>query len=396
VTGLLTFEQALDAVLSRARRLPTERVPIDSASGRVLAQPACAAVDLPRFPSSAMDGYAIQAVATPGQMPVVGRIAAGKPARVALGAGEAMAIATGGVVPEGSDAVVPIEDAVERDGVVEIADPVTRGANVRPVGGDISAGAEIIPAGVCLRPAQAGALAAAGIHEVVCARVPRVAVVTTGTELKPPGAELGPGEIYESNGLMLTAQIRAAGADVDGPTAVTDDEGAHREVLRSGLELDAVVTSGGVSVGPHDLVRRTAAELGVQEVFWGVAVRPGKPVAFGVRERTLVFGLPGNPVSSLVACELFVRPALLALQGASEPGPTFMAGFIDAAVGRDPVRDTFARARSSVGDRGVVLSVLRGQESHMIARAATADALVLIPRGAGEIATGSLVRYLPL
>ena len=156
------------------------------------------------------------------------------------------------------------------------------------------------------------------------------------------------------------------------------------------------MTSGGVSVGPHDLVRRIAHDLGVEEVFWGVAVKPGKPVSFGVRGQTLVFGLPGNPVSSLVGCELFVRPALLALQGAAEPGPVYEPGRLGKATRRNPRRDELLRAHRVVRDGEVVLEPISGQESHMIARAAAATALVLAPQGEGELAAGEAVRYLRL
>src|SRR5207342_606324 len=175
------------------------------------------------------------------------------------------------------------------------------------------------------------------------------------------------------------------------------DEDAHRRALATGLEFDVLVTSGGVSVGPHDLVRRIEAELGVEEVFWRVAVRPGKPVSFGVRGPTLVFGLPGNPVSTLVGCELFVRPAVLALQGAADPLPRFEPGRLAAAVKRNGARDELVRARTSVADDGAItLEPLAGQESHMIARAAGADVLVFVPRGDGEIAVGEPARYLRL
>jgi molybdopterin molybdotransferase len=157
-----------------------------------------------------------------------------------------------------------------------------------------------------------------------------------------------------------------------------------------------LVTSGGVSVGPHDLVRGLLRELGVAEVFWGVAVKPGKPVAFAVRGRTLVFGLPGNPVSSLVGCELFVRPAMLALQGAAEPGPVYHEGRLVRPVRRNPGRDEFLRARTRASDEGILLDPVTGQESHMIVRAAAADALIYAPRGEGELATGERVRYLLL
>jgi molybdopterin molybdotransferase len=267
---------------------------------------------------------------------------------------------------------------------------------VRSRGGDVRSGDPVCPAGVRLTPAQLGALAAVGLAEVRCARRPRVALLATGTELRAPGEPLGPGEIYESNGLMLAAALAAEGAEVERLPRVKDEEHAHRTALERGLEADVLVTSGGVSVGPHDLVRTIEADLGVEEVFWGVAVKPGKPVAFGVRGRTLVFGLPGNPVSSLVGLELFVRPALRALQGLADPLPRFESGALAAPLRRTPGRDELARARTRRTDGRVELEPLSGQESHMIVRAAAADALVLVPRGAGVLAAGDSVRYLRL
>jgi molybdopterin molybdotransferase len=202
--------------------------------------------------------------------------------------------------------------------------------------------------------------------------------------------------VYEANGVLLAAALATVGADTDALPAVTDDEAALRSALEVGLMADVLVSSGGVSVGPHDLVRWLLGELGVEEVFWGVSVKPGKPVAFGVHGRTLVFGLPGNPVSSLVGCELFVRPAVLALQGAAEPGPIYAEGRLARAVRRNRQRDEFLRARTRPSDDGVVLEPVTGQESHMIVRAAGADALVYAPRGDGELEAGARVRYLPL
>jgi molybdopterin molybdotransferase len=396
VTEIISLQEAQALVLDRVRPLGWETVPLERAGGRVLAEPARAAVDLPPFRSSAMDGYAVRSADTPGALPVVFRIAAGAPAPHPLAEGEAMAIATGGVVPEGADAVIQHEHVVERDNQVEIPRAVAANANIRNPGRDVAAGEVVIRAGTRLGAAQIGALAASGVAEVVCSLRPRVAVLSTGTELRAPGSPLGPGEVYEANGVMLSTQLTAAGAEVRRLDAVADDEAEHRRALEQGLEFDVLVTSGGVSVGPHDLVRRIEAELGVEEVFWRVAVRPGKPVAFGVRGTTLVFGLPGNPVSTLVGCELFVRPAVLGLQGAADPGPRFAAGRLAVTVTRNPVRDDLVRARSTVTDEGVSLEPVTGQESHMIVRAAEADALVLVPRGEGELAAGATVRYLPL
>src|SRR5438067_1988195 len=369
MADLLSLDEALARVLERVRPLPAERVPLDAAAGRVLAEHARALVDLPPFPSSAMDGFAFRTEDVPGRLPIVFRIAAGRPATRALAPGESMAIATGGVVPEGADAVIPHEYVVMDDNDVEISEPVAAGANIRPGGGDVGSGDVVVEVGTRLAPTHLGALAAAGIGEVTCARRPRAAVLTTGTELRRPGEPLEPGEVYEANGLMLAAQLEAAGAEVERLEAVEDDEDVHRAALERGLEHDVLVTSGGVSVGPHDLVRRVEAELGVEEVFWRVAVKPGKPVSFGVRGSTLVFGLPGNPVSSLVGCELFVRPALRAMQGATDPGPYFEPGRLARTVQRDPRRDELLRARTSASEDAVLLEPVSGQDSHMIVRA---------------------------
>jgi molybdopterin molybdotransferase len=390
VTDLLTLEAAIETVLARSVPLPWERVALGEVAGRVLAEPALALVDLPPFASSAMDGFALRSADTPGRLPVVARVAAGAPTPRALRPGEAMGIATGGVVPEGADAVVQVERVVQGDDDVDVSDSVAQNDNIRQRGGDVHEGDVVLEAGTRVGPAQVGALAAAGIPELVCARRPRVAVLATGSELRTPGETLEPGEIYEANGAMLAAALLAYGADVDRLAPVRDDEDAHRDAIARALEADVVVSSGGVSVGPHDLVRRVAMELGVEEVFWRVAVKPGKPISFGVRDATLVFGLPGNPVSTLVGFELFVRPALRVLEGERDPGPRFRQAPLARPVRRNDTRDELVRARWRDG----ALEALGGQESHMIVRAAGADALVLVPRGDGELA--GEVSYLPL
>src|SRR6266513_3091189 len=396
MADLLSIAEAQHLVLERARPLPAENVPLEVAARRVLAEPARAEIDLPPFPSSAMDGYAVRAGETPGRLGIQARIAAGNPATAALEPGQAMGIATGGVVPDGADAVIPIEYVVELGNAIEIGSAVERGDNVRPRGGDIRAGEVVVEAGSVLTPARLGALAAAGIPQVRCTRRPRAAVLPTGTELRRPGEVLAAGEIYEANGLILAAQLEAAGAVVELMAAVGDDEVAHRDALEHALGADVVVTSGGVSVGPHDLVRRVAGDLGVEEVFWRVAVKPGKPLAFGVRGGTLVFGLPGNPVSALVSFELFVKPAVRALQGVPEPLPRFERGRLVGTRRQNPERDELVRARLRQSDEGALLEPLSGQESHMIARSAGADALVLVPRDEGELANGDSVDYLRL
>jgi len=394
--NLISIEEALRLVLERVERLPSESADIEAAFGRVLAETALSAVDLPPFDSSAMDGFALRSSDTPGRLPVVHRIPAGAPAPRSLEAGEAMGIATGAVVPEGADAVIPFEYVVEHDNSIEIEHGVEQGANVRPAGGDIGVGETVVEAGARLEARHLAALAAAGIPVVRVARRPRAAVVVTGSELRSPGEALAPGQIYEANGILLEAQLASAGAEVERASAVVDEEAAHRTALERGLAADVLVTSGGVSVGPHDLVRSILAELGVEGVFWGVSVKPGKPISFGVAGDRLVFGLPGNPVSVLVGFELFVRPALLALQGSAEPGPRFERGVLGSQLTRNFVRDELVRARVQPGSDGPVVEPLAGRESHMIARAAGADALILIPRGNGDLGAGQAVEYLRL
>jgi molybdopterin molybdotransferase len=396
VAALLTMQEAQQHVLGHVRRLAAESVPVADAAGRVTADTARAAVDLPPFASSAMDGYAVRAADLPGLLPVVAHIAAGRPADRPLAPGEAMAISTGGVVPEGADAVVPLEYVVLNDNTIRVDESVAPGAHVRPRGGDAVLGDVVVESGLRLSAAQLGALAAAGLASVSCVCRPRVAVLATGTELARPGSPLAPGQVYESNALMLAAAVAAAGADIEVLPVVADDEPAHREALEHGLSADVLVTSGGVSVGPHDLVRQIEAELGVEEIFWRVAIKPGKPVAFGVRGETLVFGLPGNPVSSLIGCELFVKPALRALQGLRDPLPRFEPGRLATPLRRNAARDELVRARFRLDRDGVVLEPLSGQESHMIVHSAAADALVHVPLGDGELAAGAVVSWLRL
>ncbi len=386
-------------MLDRIGPLEAERVPVERAAGRVLAEAPAAVTDLPPFPSSAMDGFAVRAgdVRAGVSLPVVGEVAAGSPAQDSLDAGQVMAISTGGMVPDGADAVVPIEVVDESDGTVTFRQGAEPGAHVRVRGGDTRAGEPVLEPGTELGPAQIGALAAAGVHEVQCRKRPRVGILATGSELRQPGESLNPGEIYESNGLLLAAALSRAGAVPAQLGVVPDDEDAlERTMERALLGFDMLVTAGGVSVGPHDLVRKVQAGLRAEEVFWGVAVKPGKPVAFSMRRAHPLFNLPGNPVSVLVTFLLFVQPAINVQLGRPEPLPTFSRGILASAVRRNERRHEFVRARSRREGDDVVLEPLGGQESHMIVRAGGADSLVSIEPGAGEVDAGEGVRYLAL
>jgi molybdopterin molybdotransferase len=409
--ALLPVDDALDLVLENVRPLGVEDVPLESSLNRYLGEPVAATLDLPPFTNSAMDGFALRHGDTPGQLEVVGESAAGSPFTGELSPGQAVTISTGAVLPEGADAVAPIEwvrelAAVAGRLVVDVPRPVPHEHSVRHAGSDVRRGDEVLPAGIRIGAGQIGAAAALGLRSLRCRELPRVAVLTTGSELRAPGARLGPGEIYDSNGPLLRAALAGAGADVTLIPTAADTRAAHRVAIERALEFDVVLSTGGVSVGGHDLVREIERELGVQELFWRIAMKPGKPLSFGVRDRTstsaadhsvrdrtLLFGIPGNPVSVLVCFELFVRPALAALQGASKPRPAFTHATLSAAVAQNPERDEMIRVRRHADGR---VEPLRGQQSHQLALSALSDGLARIPAGNDILAPGSEVGYLPL
>ena len=388
---LISVEEARRRVLAAVRPLAAETVACEHALCRVLAEDVASDEDLPPFDSSAMDGYAVAPGAS-GELPVVDEARAGAPARRAVREGEAIAISTGAEVPEGTGAVVPVE-RVERVAGERIRVPsLAPGANIRRAGEDVRAGTVVLRRGAEVGPSETAMLAALGRTEVRCGAVPRAAVVVTGDELVAPGAPLAPGQIRDSNGPALAALATAAGARVEGHRRVGDSHADTVAALRAALEeADVVCVSGGVSVGEHDHVKPALAELGVEEVFWGVALKPGKPTWFGTAPGgTLVFGLPGNPVSAMVTFQLFARPAIWALAGA-DPAPARVRARLTAPVARSEKREQAIRCRLTASDGGWSAEPTGAQGSHRISSMLGADGLALVPRGAGELAAGALV-----
>jgi molybdopterin molybdotransferase len=390
---LIPIAEARSRVLEAAGELaplPSEPVALEAARGRVLAEDVVSQGDLPPFDPSAMDGYAL--VAGPaGEFALIGESRAGHPFEGRVEPGSAVRISTGAPLPAGADTVVPLERAgAEAGGRVSL--PASEpGANVRRAGEDVRAGELVLRAGSEIGPAEAGILAALGRASAPCARRPRVAVVVTGDELVEPGAPLGPGQITGSNGVALAAQVEAAGGVVARREQVPDDPEATLAALARALESSEVVcVSGGISVGPHDHVRAAFGELGAEERFWGVALKPGKPTWFGVRERALAFGLPGNPVSAMVTFQLFVRPALRTLVGA-DPLPPRGSALLEGAVKLSPEREQAVRVHLSATDSGWSAAPTGAQESHRMSSMLGAAALALIPRGEGELPAGARV-----
>jgi molybdopterin molybdotransferase len=394
---LIEIEAARGLVLERARPLAAEDVPLDAALGRVLAEDAMGDEPVPRFDNSAMDGFAVRAADTsraaagpPVTLALAGESRAGRPAGHALAGGEAIAISTGAMVPEGADAVVRVEDTSVRDGAVEVRVSAKPGANIRRAGEDVRAGQTMISRGTEIGPAELGVLASLGLARVGCARRPRLSVLTTGDELHAPGEQLAPGGIRNTNAYSVPALAERAGATVIAVETVRDDAEATRAAVERALEGDVAVICGGVSVGEHDYVRPALAGLGAEELFWGVALKPGKPTWFGVRGQTLAFGLPGNPVSAMVTFLLFVRPALRAMLGAS-PEANRLTAVLDSAVEKRPGRAHAVRCSLEARADGWHARPTGEQGSHVLTSMLGADALAILPTEKGSVRAGEQV-----
>ena len=386
---LISLAEAREQVLAAVRPLAPEEVPLPETLGRVLAEDIASPHDLPPFDASAMDGFAV--VAGPAaELAVVGESRAGRPASRSLGRGEAIRISTGAQIPEGADAVIPVERVAESDGRVQVPETAA-GANVRRAGEDVRSGELVLAAGTELGPAEVAVLASLGRERVSCGARPRVAVLVTGDELVPPGRPLGPGQIRDSNATALAAQAARAGARVELVEHVPDERDATVAALERALAAaDVVCVSGGVSVGPHDHVKGALASVGAEERFWGIALKPGKPTWFGLAGPILVFGLPGNPVSAMVTFHLLARPALRALAGAG-PADVRAQAVLDASVRKSAAREQAVRCRLRAAGDGWHVEPTKEQGSHVLTSMLGAGALALIPPGDGVVERGERV-----
>lgn len=394
--ALISVDQALEFMLARARPLPdTERVPLSDALGRVLARAETSPIDVPGFANSSMDGYALRAADAAGKGPVrlrvVQRIAAGGGGQ-ALEAGQAARIFTGAPLPEGADTVVIQEDCRAEGESVTFDGPVAAGENIRPRGNDIVAGSEVLAAGVRLRPQELGLAASVGLAELEVVRRLRVGMFSSGDELVQPGEALTAGAIYNSNRYTLRALLAALGCEILDLGSVADTLAATgRALTEAAAESDVVVTSGGMSVGDEDHVKRAVEQAGQLEM-WRVAVKPGKPLAYGRIGAADFIGLPGNPVSTLVTFCLFVRPFLLRRQGVPRVLPSALrvaAAFRWPHAGR---RREYVRARLTSNGDGVAAAIYPKQGSDVLTSTVWADGLVEIREGE-TVEPGDAVPY---
>jgi molybdopterin molybdotransferase len=388
---VLSVADAARAVIQRVPRLASEVIPLDAACGRILATNVVAARALPGFDNSAMDGYAARAADLPGTLPVVGVVAAGQLEVAALPERAAQRIFTGAPMPPGADTVVIQEDAT-RDGDRVALPASPTGDNVRRVGEDVAVGQTVLAAGTRLGPWDIGMLAALGVTSVPVARAPRVALIATGDELVDVTATPGPGQLVDSSVHALAALVHEAGGVADRLGIARDDLASLADRLAASLGYDVVITTGGVSVGDRDHVRTALADAGIALELYKIAMKPGKPFAFGMRpgpQPTPVFGLPGNPVSTIVAFELFLRPALLAMQGATVTERQEATVRVAGGYRKPAGRAHYLRARVAREGEQLIASPHPKQGSAMLSSLVGCNALVVVGAEVTELLPGA-------
>lgn len=390
--SMIPLEQARAFVLSKCEVGEPQMVHVDEASDLVTATDLAAAGPIPPFDNSAMDGFAIRAADVanaPVTLKMAGTIAAGAAPNVEVGHGEAVRIMTGAPMPPGADAVVMVEltSMSPDESTVDVAEPVPVGNHIRPMGDDVTPGQIVFEAGTPLRPAHLGVCTSIGIYEVPVHPRPRVGVISTGDELVDGPRPLGVGQIHDSNRHTLLALVRGMGAIGVDLGLVADDEDLIRTAMvDAAATCDAVITSGGVSMGDFDYVKKVLTEIG--DMRWmQVAIKPAKPLAFGTVSGTPIFGLPGNPVSSMVSFELFARPGIRKMMGYAEPMVAFVVGVARADMVRRPDGKThFARVSATIGADGRYEASFSGEQgSHQLSAMAAANALAVLGNGDGVV-----------
>lgn len=394
-SSMIGFEEARERVLDGVEPVTgTEPVAVGQCLGRVLAGPAVAVGPIPNHDNSAMDGYALRhgdlAPDRETEFTVVADLPAGARLTTAIGAGQAVRIMTGAPIPEGCDCVVKQEDVTREAATLRVPPGQKPGQHVRRAGEDVAAGTEVLPRGRRLGAVDIGVLTSLGLARVEVVRRPRVAVLSTGNEVTPPGQPLAPGHVYDSNRLSLLASLEALRVEVIDLGLVRDDRAAITEALRVGGEkADAVISSGGVSVGDFDLVKEALSESGHIE-FWKVAMKPGKPQAYGRLGKAAFFGLPGNPVSALVVFALMVRPALLKLMGAVPEPDRWLRLPVRGGVSKRKGRREFQRGVVHFAAEGAWVESVGGQGSAVLSGLARANALLVLPEGEVTLRDGDV------
>jgi molybdopterin molybdotransferase len=397
---LIEYSEAERLVLESTALLPMEEASLDEALGLALARDLTATTDSPPFDNSAVDGYAVrtQDAAVGRVFRVVDEAPAGRPARKSVGEGEAIKIFTGGVIPDGADAVVMVENTSGWGETFELKKVPAPGINLRAAGEDTRRGDIILRAGTEVGSPEIALAATQAYGALPIYRRPKVVVLSTGTELVEPGTrDLAPGEIFDSNSYAIVAAAREAGAEARRLYAASDDADTLRSAIEEALETaDVVVTSGGVSVGEKDLVKSTMLDLGVEQVFWGVKFKPGKPLFYGTRGETRLFGLPGNPVSAMVCFDLFVRPALMRMMGRKDKSRPRIPVYFEREIVNKFGRLHAMRVSLKRTEKGWLAESVGAQGSGLVSSLTKADALALIGPASDGIPPGELIEGIVL
>jgi molybdopterin molybdotransferase len=389
-----TFECARSLILEKVSPLSAEMVPLCDVVGRVLAEAVRAPCDLPRWDNSAMDGFAVRAEDCGASQPLLidGYIPAGSTALgIQVGPGKAVKIMTGAPTPEGCDTIVPVEETEEKDGRVLIKGRVQHGDHIRVRGEDVQQGEVVIAAGSILRPAEISMLASFGIQSVAVFRRPWVAILSTGDELVEPGEPLGPGQIVNSNAYSLAAAVKEVGGEPLLLGIALDNRESLSEKLSAGLQADVLITTAGVSMGDRDLVCEMLQETGVERLFWKVDIKPGRPTAFGLKDGKPVFSLPGNPVSTMVTFEEFVRPALLKMMGHKRVIKPFVKATLKETATKKPGRVQFLRVRVVDNGERLVASSSGDQNTGILRTMLRANGIAVLPADREKIEAGEEV-----
>jgi molybdopterin molybdotransferase len=388
-----TYEEARSIILKNIPTLSMERVPLLDSLGRVIAKEIVAPWDMPCFDNSAMDGFAVREedCGEKTWLKIIDYIPAGGTASTPLEAGSAIKIMTGAPIPVGCDAVVPVEETEERDGEVLIRERVVPRQHIRFRGEDVAVGETIILPGTVIRPPEISMLASFGKAVVPVFRKARVAILSTGDELIEIGEPLREGKIINSNAFSLAAAVMECGAIPIILGIARDNRDSHREKMLDGLKADALITSAGVSAGDRDLVRTVLGELGVEQIFWRVDIKPGGPTAFGMKDGRPVFSLPGNPVSTMVTFEEFVRPALLRMMGHRRVIKPFVKAILQGETSKKPGKVNFLRVRLAC-ENGRYLAYSSGdQHTGILKTMLLADAIARLPADKTKFAPGDEV-----
>jgi molybdopterin molybdotransferase len=397
--NLMPVEEARSRILQEVRALPSEWCGLDDCAGRVLAQDVVSGINIPMLDNSAMDGYAVRAGETtdassekPVILRITGEIQAGA-VRLAgsVGPGCAIRIMTGAPIPAGADAVIRFEDTSESNDLVSIFVPVIPGDNIRRSGEDVERGMVVLKKGDRIRSADIGMLASVNVVRVQVHRMPVVAVVSTGDEVVEPGEELLPGQVRNSNAYTLVSELRACGCMPCYLGIVRDSRDATEKIFGEAMRCDVMITTGGVSMGRYDFVKEAIAGLGVEISIQNIRMKPGKPCVFGTKGPLLFFGLPGNPVSTMVSFTQFVRPALLALMGASRISKPVVRAVLREDISKKPGRMHFMRGVFTVQEGEFFVSTTGPQGSGILRSMSTANCLILLPEKTSHIPAGGQV-----